>query len=194
LLATTACAPFVLREPPPGFAVVESYDEHARLKSGDDVGIHVIAFDNVEGGTLAFWSEDLVEKLARRGYVLEKQTPIASRNGVDGTRFDFRYETPTEKLSKFFTAALFVSDKRRVVVQVAGNADLAAEHQARAGEIAEELRVRGCRGRKVCRGPQPASLVGKAPEPAPTAPDEPTPAEPPAPAPEPAPAPAPAPG
>lgn len=158
-LAATACGPFKLKEPPPSFAEVESWDSYTRLKSGDDVGVNITAFHNVKGGTLAFWSEDLIEKLGKRGYELNNQTPVKSKNGVSGTRFDFTYETPTEGHKKFFTAVLFVSDKQRVVVQVAGNAELASKYSAHADQMAREIKIRGCKVNKaVCRGDQPDKL------------------------------------
>ena len=158
-LAATACSPFKLKDPPPSFAEVEAWDSYTRLKSGDDVGVNITAFHNVKGGTLDFWSQDLIEKLGKRGYVLENQTAVKSKNGVSGTRFDFSYETPTEGHEKFFTAILFVSDKQRVVVQVAGNAELASKYAAHADQMAREIKIRGCKVNKaVCRGKQPEKL------------------------------------
>jgi hypothetical protein len=190
-LVTSGCAAFAVKEPPPGFAVVSDDHHNARMKSGDDVGINIIAFDNVEGGTLGFWSEDLVEKLGRRGYKLTRQTASRSKNGVVGTRFDFDYVPATaEGEQKFYTAILFVSDKHRVVLQMAGEAALVDKYSGQADALAALLKVRGCRGRDVCRGAQPPALettpapVETAPEAAtPTpAPSEPAPEQPAAPA------------
>jgi len=182
------CAPFAVKEPPPGFAMVSEYDHNARMKSGDDVGINIIAFDNVEGGTLAFWSEDLIEKLGRRGYTLTRQTPAQSKNGVVGTRFDFDYVPATaEGEKKFFTAILFVSDKHRVVLQMAGEVALVDKYTAEADALAKTLKIRGCRGGDVCKGEQPPALATTPPAQTPPMEGDPAPASAPA-EPEPAPA------
>jgi hypothetical protein len=155
----SGCASFKLKDPPPGFAQVSAYRDNARYKSGDDVGVNITAFNNVKGGTLTFWAEDLIEKLGRRGYALHRQTPVTSKNGVVGTRFDFSYVPPTsDGEKKFYTAILFVSDEHRVVVQLAGEYALESKYQAPAAEIAREIKVRGCRGREICKGPQPPTL------------------------------------
>jgi hypothetical protein len=158
LVATTACSAYKLKDPPPGFAEVEAWDGYTRLKSGDDVGINISSFHNVKGGTLAFWSEDLVEKLGKRGYQLQRQTPTKSKNGVVGTRFDFHYETPTEGHQKFYTAVLFVSDRQRVVVQMAGGSELADKYVKHTDELVRDIVVRGCRGKEICHGAQPGAL------------------------------------
>lgn len=153
------CSSFKLKTPPPGFAEVSAYGGSARYKSGDDVGINVSTFHNVKGGTLAFWSEDMIEKLGNRGYVLKKQSPVASKNGVVGTRFDFVYVPPTsDDEEKFYSAVLFVSDHYRVVIQVAGESALASKYDAQTTQVAQQIVIRGCKGRDICRGPQPAAL------------------------------------
>src|SRR5690606_40429774 len=96
-------------EPPPGFAQVDRDDSGVRMKGPDEVGLNLRVYDNVRGGTLAYWSEDLVRKLAKRGYRLEAQAAVVSDNGVAGTRFDFAYQARDTKDPKFFTALLFVS-------------------------------------------------------------------------------------
>jgi hypothetical protein len=156
-LVVPGCMAYKLERPPPGFAFVD--DDSDRMKSGDDVGINIAAFGNVRGGTLAFWSEDMVEKLGRRGYTLVEQTPVRSKNGVVGTRFDFSYTPPPDGDRKFYTAVLFVTDRYRVVVQLAGDAPLADKHSPTADRLARRIRIRGCRGRDICRGPQPGKLA-----------------------------------
>ena len=152
------CNAFKLK-PPAGYAEVYKNDEAARMKGSDDVGLSVTAFPNVRGGTLGFWSEDLVRKLGKRGYTLVGQSPAKSKNGVDGTRFDFLYTPPGTEDQKFFSAVVFATDKNLVVIQVAGDKEHASRVQAQLADISGATRVRGCRSwTKVCDGPQPAKL------------------------------------
>lgn len=162
-LASMGCSgPFKMKDPPTDFAEVEAWDGFLRMKAGDDVGLNIRSFDNVEGGTLAYWSEDMVEKLGRRGYILAKQSAVESRNGVVGTRFDFDYASPTSGEAKFYTAILFVSDEWRIVVQLAGDAELRSKYEASTKEVLELMKVRGCKiTEKTCDGPQPSNFVGK---------------------------------
>lgn len=184
LLALGGCNAYRL-DPPAGFAEVHRNRDGTRMKAGDDVGLRVSVFDNVRGGSLDFWSRDLVRKLGARGYTLEQQLPTKSKNGTVGTRFDFAYAN-REGEPKFYSVLLFVSDRHRVVVEVAGDAPLAPQYRVRLPAIAESLLVRGCRaGGDLCRGPQPPPLATPRPEPEAPARDPesaPTP-EPPAPAP-----------
>ncbi|MCX4247091.1 hypothetical protein [Paraliomyxa miuraensis] len=170
----TGCAAYKL-EPPAGFAQVYASDYGAHMKANDNVGLRINVFDNVKGGTLPFWSRDLVEKLGKRSYALQGQSPVESKNGVVGTRFDFSY-TPVGKDEppRFYTAVLFVSDKHIVVLQLAGHEQHEARYSAEVDGILAELKVRGCKvGRKVCKGPQPDTLSTPAPKPAEGGEDEP---------------------
>lgn len=167
LLAVGCRAPYKL-EPPVGFAEVSHYDYGAHMKANNNVGLKISVFDNVKGGTLTFWSRDMVEKLGKRGYELIGQTPAKSKNGVVGTRFDFRY-TPVGKDEgpRFYTAVLFVSDKYQVVLQVAGREEYKPQYSAEVDAIAGDLKVRGCKPvTKACKGPQPERLSTSAPAPA----------------------------
>jgi hypothetical protein len=166
------CNSFRLK-PPEGFAEVDKDDYGARMKAGDDVGLNLRVFDNVRGGTLVFWSEDLVKKLGKRGYQLVGQSEVKSKNGVAGTRFDFAYTPPGSDAKKFYTAMLFVSDENVVIVQLAGDDAKRATYSARATEIASATAVRGCKSwTKVCHGPQPGKLTSPPPDPVPGAPTE----------------------
>lgn len=175
---TTACATHKL-EPPTGFAQVESDEYSTTMIAPDHVGLNVRVWENVKGGSLGFWSEDLVSKLAKRGYTLRKQVPVRSKNGVAGTRFDFDYTAP-DGAEKFYSAVLFTSDKYRVVMQVAGDAELGARHQPKLDTIAGEVTVRGCKlVKSLCKSPQPRQLATPAPA-KPAAPAKPDEAPPPA--------------
>ena len=155
---------FKIKDAPSGFAEVESWQGHARYKAGDDVGLRIDAIRNVKGGTLEYWAEDLVDKLAERGYTLKTQIPVHDKRGRTGTRFDFSYRSPTSGEDKFFTTVLFTTDDWRVIVQVAGDAALSSKLEGRVDDVLGQLRVRGCRpGSSVCNSPQPPSLVGKYP-------------------------------
>lgn len=160
----SGCASYKL-EPPPGFVESESSSYQTRMKAHDNVGLNVRSFPNEKGGTLTYWANDLVTKLGRRGYVLTGQSAVETGNGREGTRFDFDYTIPGSDRPKFFTVSLFVTDKYKVAVQVAGDAQHAATHRARMGEILGELKVRGCKvGSKVCGAPQPGKLQTPPPE------------------------------
>lgn len=163
-LLVTACAPFKLKETPPGYAQVTAYSGMAHYKAGDDVGAKVHSYQNVKGGTLAYWSEDLVDKLSMRGYTLVAQSPVQSQNGVDGMRFDFDYVPPgDESKLKFYTVVLFATDAHRVVIELAGDMQARERHDAEAEMIASSLKVRGCNSKKetVCGTPPPADLVAQ---------------------------------
>jgi hypothetical protein len=147
-------------EPPPGFAQVDRDESRLRMKGPDDIGLNLRVYDNVRGGTLAYWGEDLVRKLSKRGYRLESQAPVVSDNGVAGTRYDFAYEAEGSEAPKFFTALLFVSDRYKVVVQLAGGAEHHARLAQQIDQIAAETKVRGCRlGKRTCKGPQPSAIT-----------------------------------
>ncbi|MBL4685894.1 MAG: hypothetical protein JKY37_14965 [Nannocystaceae bacterium] len=169
LTAASGCKPFKLK-PPAGFAEVDNHRHGAHMKGSDDVGLKVSVFDNVKGGTLAFWSHDLVEKLGRRGYVLTSQKPATSANGVHGTRFDFDYVPQgTDGPKRFYSAVLFATDRNLIVVQLAGKAELQGTYSSRMDEIAAATKTRGCRaGSKICKSEQPGSLTALAAAPAAT--------------------------
>ncbi len=164
-LSSAGCAGYTLK-PPAGFAEVDKDDYGAHMKANSNVGLKVNVFDNYRGGDLSFWSRDLVEKLGRRGYTLQSQAPAESANRVVGTRFDFSY-TPVGKNQepRFYTAVLFVTDKHRVVLQLAGQEQYRSQYTADLDQIVGELKVRGCRAvTKTCKGPQPERLSTPAPE------------------------------
>ncbi|MCA9655410.1 MAG: hypothetical protein H6712_26115 [Myxococcales bacterium] len=153
-------------DPPAGFAEVYKEDDGAHMKANNDVGLRVHVFDNFRGGTLAFWSQDLVDKLGTRGYTLVGQTPTASKNGVAGTRFDFDY-TPVGKSEspRFYTVVLFVTDEHRVVLGLAGREEHESRYSSEIDAIVGDLKVRGCKvASKVCKGPQPDKLSTPVPE------------------------------
>ena len=154
---TTACATHKL-DPPEGFAQVEHSEYATTMIAPDHVGLNVRVWSNVKGGSLGFWSEDMVNKLGDRGYALTRQSPVKSKNGVAGTRFDFDYTAP-DGAEKFYSAVLFASDKYRVVLQVAGDAELGARYLAQLDGIAGETKIRGCKlVNSLCKSPQPRPL------------------------------------
>jgi len=154
---TTACATHEL-DPPRGFAQVSASKRETTMMAPDHVGLNVRSWGNVEGGSLAFWGEDLVNKLGKRGYTLIGQKAVTSKNGVAGTRFDFDYTAP-DGASKFYSVVLFTSDDYRVVLQIAGNAELSARYLAQLDAIAADTKVRGCKliG-SLCKSAQPPTL------------------------------------
>jgi hypothetical protein len=157
-LVLPACAAYKL-EPPVGFAVVSENDWQTRMKAQDNVGLNLQRFENVKGGTLAFWGADLVKKLGNRNYTLVGQSAVKTKNGQTGTRFDFDTETYDTELPKFYTAVLIVTDEEKIVLQIAGDQQHAAAYRARIPELLRELVVRGCKvGSKICNGAQPPPL------------------------------------
>ena len=165
VLALSACNAYRL-DPPKGFAQVDEDRSGTRMKAGDDVGLNLRVFPNVDGGTLQFWSEDLVRKLDRRSYVLVAQSEVRSKNRVAGTRFDFSYTVPgTESEQKFYSVALFVTDQRVFALQLAGDESKRARHLASFDAIAQDTRLRGCKSwTDTCRGPQPGKLSTPPPD------------------------------
>lgn len=164
LLAASGCASFKIKDKPPGYIAVSDYaysgSADLRMKAPDNVGLSVKTFANYEGGSLPLWSEDLVKKLGVRGYVLTGQKPVESANGVQGTRFDFRYIPHGADDEKYYTALLFVTDEWRIVAQFAGSAELADEHEKDITALLAEIKVRGCKASKdTCDGPQPGQLA-----------------------------------
>lgn len=150
-----ACAAYKI-EPPAGFAVVSEHGWETRMKAQDNVGLSVRRFENVKGGTLAFWGADLVKKLGTRGYVLKAQSAVKTGNGKTGTRFDFDYVTYDTEIPKFYSVVLVVTDKHKIVLQVAGGREVAAQYTTRMPELIDALKVRGCKpGSKICGGAQP---------------------------------------
>lgn len=173
LLSSAGCNAYRLK-PPPGFAEVGHSRNGSRMIAGDHVGLNVRVFHNVRGGTLAFWGEDMVNKLGARHYVLQKHSPVTSKNGVPGTRFDFALDTPDGD-QKFYSAVLFISNEHRIVVQLAGDAEFAARYHAQLGEIASATKVKGCKAvDSLCKGPQPSALSTPAPKPKETKEGQPT--------------------
>ncbi len=165
LLALAAGCNAYRLEPPAGFAQVYADDYGAHMKANNNVGLKIRVFDNVEGGTLTFWARDMVEKLGKRTYQLVDQSPVESKNGVVGTRFDFTY-TPVGDAEppRFYTAILFVSDEHIVVLQLAGLETFKPQYAAQVDEILSDLKVRGCKVRtRACKGPQPERLATSAP-------------------------------
>lgn len=161
LLAASGCASFKLKDPPPGFIEVSSdaYGGEAelRMKAPDNVGLNITTFSNRRGGTLAIWAQDMITKLSARGYELQRQEPVKSGNGREGTRFDFSYTPPgADGEEKFYTAVLFVTDAWQVVVQLAGKSELSSVHGEDLDRILDHIKIRGCKvGSKVCKSGQP---------------------------------------
>ncbi len=157
-LLAVGCKPYKL-DPPPGFAEVSSDDRGTRMIGGEHVGLNLKVWDNVPGGTLAFWSQDLVRKLGERNYALTRQTAVESDNGVAGTRFDFDYVGPDGE-EKFYSVVVFATNEHLFALQMAGDAEQGDRFRAQLESAIRELRLRGCRpwGGRLCRGPQPPPL------------------------------------
>ena len=174
LLSTTGCNPeFAMgwrdATPPAGYVLASDEGSTnmpiARYKGTGRQGMKIHSFDNPKGGTLAYWSADLQQKLSERGYRLENTQPIQSSNNIPGQRLDFMYK-PMGQVEQeavettYFTAILFVTDRYRSVVQFAGPADSAANTRAQIPEIIARLEVGGCNRRNsICKTPAPAATA-----------------------------------
>lgn len=160
-LVLGGCSRPLRYEAPTGFAVAEHDWRSAHYKASDNVGLKLLVFDNVEGGTLEYWGQDLTNKLRARGYSLEDQSPLRSPNKVAGTRFDFGLDHPDGQTPpQFLVVNLYVTDDYRYVAQIAGDEALFSRYDGRVERLLEGLRPRGCRARsEICRGPQPARML-----------------------------------
>jgi hypothetical protein len=149
----TGCGAPLRYEAPRGFASAKQDWRSAHYKASDNVGLKLLVFDNVEGGTLQYWGEDLVRKLQAREYELRGQAPLRTRNAVAGTRSDFTIDPPGDAPPQFLVVSLFVTDDFIYVAQLAGDAELLSRYDGRVPEIVAALRPRGCRpGSRVCDG------------------------------------------
>jgi hypothetical protein len=147
----TGCAAYKMKTPT-GFARVSETKHMVHYKGRDDVGLNVRVFGNVDGGTLSFWTDDLTDKLSRRGYNLERATELTSKNGVPGQRLDFTY-APDESTNKSYSVVVFATDAHRVVVQLAGDPEPQAKHGKKLDQVASQMKIRGCKVRsEICRG------------------------------------------
>jgi hypothetical protein len=148
LFASACAAPFKVTEVPDGFVEVDASDYNARYKALDNVGMRVHAFDNHKGGTLEYWSEDLTNKLAERGYTKTGEGKTKSGNGVDGQVLHFDYSPPGQKdaegneLQKFYSVVLFVTEDYRVVLETAGDVGYAGDYRNRIDAVAATLKIR----------------------------------------------------
>lgn len=151
LLGSSGCGRPFESLPPEGFVVVEQDWDESHMKAGDRVGMKVRTFENMAGGTLKFWGEDLVEKLTARGYTLVATREVESRNGVVGAQFDFDYTLPGTDDQKFLVVVVFATDDYRHVVQVAGDRALREDHAQDLDAFVGAARVAGCKRRsKIC--------------------------------------------
>jgi hypothetical protein len=146
---SSGCAkPFKVSEVPDGFVEVNAYDWNARYKALDNVGMRVHAFENHKGGTLAYWSKDMTNKLAQRGYTKTGEAQTKSANGIQGQVLHFDYTPPGQKDAegeprlKFYSTVLFVTEKHRVVLEFAGDSEYAGEYRNRIDAVAQTLKVR----------------------------------------------------
>ena len=159
--ATTQAMRWHDDRPPAGYVHASGYETSTlpvvRYKGAHQRGLKVHTFENPKGGTLAYWTRDLVEKLQERGYKLDSQSAITSANEVNGARLDFTYtpvahEGEPVPESSYYTALLFVSDEYRVVLQLAGPVEQANAGRSEAANLLSGLEIGGCKRRKsICR-------------------------------------------
>ncbi len=151
-LSAVGCAPVIDYSAPPGFVEAESDWQSQHYKGKDSVGLRVTVYDNVDGGTLGYWSNDLETKLLGRGYALEASSPLRARNDVPGTRYDFRLERDGDE-PMFLSVGWFVTDDYRYVTQLAGRQSEYAGVGSDISKLFQRLNPGGCKAGKasVCR-------------------------------------------
>lgn len=151
-LGAMGCAPVIDYSAPPGFVEAEANWQSQHYKGKDSLGLRVTVYDNVDGGTLDYWSSDLETKLQARGYALEGSSPLQAKNDVPGQRYDFRLERAGDE-AMFLSVGLFVTDDYRYVTQLAGRQVEYAGVSSRVPELFQRLEPGGCKAGKtsVCR-------------------------------------------
>ncbi len=153
-MGVMGCAPLIDYSAPPGFVEAESDWQSQHYKGKDSVGLRVTIYDNVDGGTLEYWSNDLETKLRGRGYILEKNSNLQANNDVPGRRYDFRLEREGDE-PMFLSVGLFVTDDYRYVTQLAGRQTEYPGVEPRVAGLFQRLEPGGCKAGKhsVCRAP-----------------------------------------
>ncbi len=151
-LSSVGCAPLIDYSAPPGFVEAEADWQSQRYKGKDSVGLRVTVYDNVDGGTLDYWSNDLKTKLIVRGYALEGTSPLRAKNDVPGLRYDFKLEREGDEVM-FLSVGLFVTDDYRYVTQLAGLQEEYAGLSSDVPALFQRLEPGGCKVGKdsVCR-------------------------------------------
>jgi len=151
-LGMAGCASVIDYSAPPGFVEAQSDWQSQHYKGKDSVGLRVTVYDNVDGGTLDYWSNDLETKLVVRGYSLESSAPLRAKNDVPGLRYDFHLEREGDE-PMFLSVGLFVTDDYRYVTQLAGRQDEYAAVAPGVPELFQRLEPGGCKTGKgsVCR-------------------------------------------
>ena len=146
------CAPVIDYTAPPGFVEAEADWQSQHYKGTDSVGLRVTIYDNVDGGTLAYWSNDLETKLLARGYALEGTSALRAKNDVPGQRYDFHLEREGDE-AMFLSVGLFVTDDYRYVTQLAGRQEEYAGVASGVPALFQRLKPGGCKAGKasVCR-------------------------------------------
>lgn len=157
-LGAIGCAPVIDYSAPPGFVEAEADWQSQHYKGKDSVGLKVTVYDNVDGGTLDYWSNDLATKLLDRGYDLESTSVLRAKNDVPGLRYDFRLEHEGDE-AMFLSVGLFVTDDYRYVTQLAGRQDEYAAVASGVPKLFQRLEPAGCRVGKasLCRA-EPRSV------------------------------------
>lgn len=151
LVGTSACSEAMIEfEPPRGFAYADGDWRVTHYKGANNVGLKILAFENVQGGTLGYWSGDLERKLIARGYTLRSSSEVRGDRRIRGRRWDFEIELDGEP--NFLVIGLFVTDDYRYVVQLAGAREHYPVQSEAVPEILAGLELHGCHLRNsICR-------------------------------------------
>lgn len=95
------------------------YEYRATSATSVVVGIRAIDLDG--RGDLGFWEEAITRRLrGARGYSLVDSRPVLARDGTPGRLLRFGHEAGGKPLG--YRVALFVTDRRLVVVEAGGPA------------------------------------------------------------------------
>lgn len=123
LALPTACASFHVTTPP-GFAALESNDDHAyRATSADGVVLGVRSEPNRPEGNLEFWAGAVDDRLRSTGYTLDGDPrPVQSADGVPGIQR--RYARDSNGRTLRYWTTVFVKGSRVYVVEAGGDREV----------------------------------------------------------------------
>ena len=116
----SGCARGFEIQTPDGFAELDGTDDYRyRSTSAEGVVLAIRREKNEPHGSLAFWSSALMNELAARGYNLEKNLDVKSKDGTAGKQL--RYLSSRDGRPNVLWVTVFVTDSRVVVVESGGD-------------------------------------------------------------------------
>jgi hypothetical protein len=125
-----ACNTFKI-ETPPQFVSLERVrtTRYYKAISTDGSVVTVSAFDHLDKGTLAYWTEIVRREMTlSKGYVHTGTTAVKTRRGLAGQQLAFTAQNAATTYA--YTATVFVTKKRIYVIEAAAKAPDFAAHKA----------------------------------------------------------------